>query len=232
MRFFVSIRDFLLIRMHYSLMLMIQGFLWVPCCSMNKVINSCKHHEAAGVPRQRPKVWVPLDLLWIGQVSSVEPGLLVAFSLALSSLVLINIYKAWILGNQNPISSSVCSLPKVALKTVPILIWLITDRSRPWRVECRPLPFSTPLSFRINAVMLWPVHVQKFPQAYEHLCPAKLQTTCDICCAWQYTCPFIPTDSGVPRTVDPQKSLYCCFYDKQTICIHQIGHLKSCSMTE
>ena len=25
---------------------------------------------------------------------------------------------------------------------------LNTDRSRPWRVECRPLPFSTPLSFR------------------------------------------------------------------------------------
>ena len=27
-------------------------------------------------------------------------------------------------------------------------VWLNTDRSRPWRVECRPLPFSTPLSFR------------------------------------------------------------------------------------
>ena len=28
----------------------------------------------------------------------------------------------------------------------------------------------------INAVMLWPVHVQNVPQASEHLCPAKLQT--------------------------------------------------------
>ena len=28
----------------------------------------------------------------------------------------------------------------------------------------------------ISAVMLWPVHVQKVPQASEHLCPAKLQT--------------------------------------------------------
>ena len=45
-------------------------------------------------------------------------------------------------------ASSLSSLPKVALETVPIFAWLNTDRSRPWRVECRPLPFSTPLSFR------------------------------------------------------------------------------------
>ena len=38
--------------------------------------------------------------------------------------------------------------PKVALETVPIFVWLNTDRSRPVRVECRPLPSSTPLSFR------------------------------------------------------------------------------------
>ena len=60
----------------------------------------------------------------------------------------------------------------------------------------------------INAVILWPVHVQKVPQASEHLCPAKLQTRCNIiCCACQSICPFILTDSGVPRTLDPQKSL-------------------------
>ena len=59
----------------------------------------------------------------------------------------------------------------------------------------------------ISAVMLWPAHVQKVPQACEPLCSAKLQTRCDICCACQSICPFIPTDSGVPRTVDPQKSL-------------------------
>ena len=28
----------------------------------------------------------------------------------------------------------------------------------------------------ISAVMLWPVHVEKVPQALEHHCPAKLQT--------------------------------------------------------
>ena len=56
----------------------------------------------------------------------------------------------------------------------------------------------------INAVILWPVHVEKVPQASEHLCPAKLQTRCDICCACQSICPFIPTDSGVPRTVDQE----------------------------
>ena len=59
----------------------------------------------------------------------------------------------------------------------------------------------------VNAVMLWPVRVEKVPQASEHLCPAKLQTRRDICCDCQSICPFIPTDSGVARTVDPQKSL-------------------------
>ena len=43
---------------------------------------------------------------------------------------------------------SLSSLPKLALETVPIFAWLNTNRSRPWRVECRPFPFSTPLSFR------------------------------------------------------------------------------------
>ena len=60
----------------------------------------------------------------------------------------------------------------------------------------------------VNAVMLWLVHVEKVPQASEHLCPAKLQTRCDICCACQSICPFIPTDTGVPWTVDPQESIY------------------------
>ena len=32
----------------------------------------------------------------------------------------------------------------------------------------------------IKAVILWPVHVQKVPQASEHLCPARLQTRCDV----------------------------------------------------
>ena len=48
---------------------------------------------------------------------------------------------------------SLSSLQKVALETVPIFVWLNTDNSRPWRVECRPLPFSTPLSFRRS--VLW-----------------------------------------------------------------------------
>ena len=37
----------------------------------------------------------------------------------------------------------------------------------------------------VNAVMLWLVRVEKVPQASEHLCPAKLQTSCDICSACQ-----------------------------------------------
>ena len=43
---------------------------------------------------------------------------------------------------------SLSSLPKVALDIVPIFVWLNTDRSRPCRVECWPLPFSIPFSFR------------------------------------------------------------------------------------
>ena len=35
----------------------------------------------------------------------------------------------------------------------------------------------------VNAVMLWLVRAEKVPQASEHLCPAKLQTRCDICSA-------------------------------------------------
>ena len=41
---------------------------------------------------------------------------------------------------------SLSKFPKLALETVPIFAWLNTDRSRPWRMECRPLPFSTRLS--------------------------------------------------------------------------------------
>ena len=45
----------------------------------------------------------------------------------------------------------------------------------------------------ISAVMLWSVHVQKVPQASEHLCPAKLQTKSDICCVCQsiLQCPLL-----------------------------------------
>ena len=65
----------------------------------------------------------------------------------------------------------------------------------------------------INIVMLWPVHVQKVPQTPEYLCPTKLQTRCDICCACQSICRFIPTDSGVlkasPRTKLNADSFAC-----------------------
>ena len=43
-------------------------------------------------------------------------------------------------------AQSLSSLPKGALEKVPIFVRLNTDRSRLCRVECRPLPFSTPLS--------------------------------------------------------------------------------------
>ena len=65
---------------------------------------------------------------------------------------------------------SLSSLPKVALETVPIFVWLNTDRSRPWRVECRPLPFSTPLSFGRSVLRCCGLSLfRKVPQAPEHL---------------------------------------------------------------
>ena len=59
----------------------------------------------------------------------------------------------------------------------------------------------------ISAVMLRAVYVQRIPQASKHLCPAKLQTKCNVCCVCQSICLFFPTDSGVPRAVDVQKCL-------------------------
>ena len=50
-------------------------------------------------------------------------------------------------------SPSLSNLHKVALETVPMFVWLNTDRCRPQRVEIRPLLFSTPLFFRRSA--LW-----------------------------------------------------------------------------
>ena len=59
----------------------------------------------------------------------------------------------------------------------------------------------------INVVMLWPVHVEKVPQASEHLCTAKLQTRCDMCYVCQSVCRSISSHSGMTRATDPQKFL-------------------------
>ena len=50
----------------------------------------------------------------------------------------------------------------------------------------------------IGAVMLWPVYVQKVPQASDHPCPAKLRTRCDICCACQSICHSFPLTPACP----------------------------------
>ena len=101
---------------------------------------------------------------------------------------------------------SLSSLPKVALETVPTFVWLNTDNSRRRRMSAASFLHSF-FHQAINAVMLWAVHVQKVLHASEHLFPVKLQTRCDICCACQSSFPFIPTDFGILRAVDPQKSL-------------------------
>ena len=82
-------------------------------------------------------------------------------------------------------SSSFSRLPKVALEKGAMLVWLNTDRSRPRRAQCRPLPISLHSSFlqAISAVMRWLFHVQKVPAASEHLGLANLQARCDTCCA-------------------------------------------------
>ena len=50
----------------------------------------------------------------------------------------------------------------------------------------------------INAVMLWLVHDLEVPQASEHLCPAKLQTRCDICYACYISVISVATGSCPP----------------------------------
>ena len=98
---------------------------------------------------------------------------------------------------------SVCSFPKVGLETV------VEHRSFSTLEGGMPAASFLRSFFlqAISAVMFWPVHVQKVPQASEHLCSAKLQTRCGICCACQCMCLFFPADYSVPRTVDLQKSL-------------------------
>ena len=48
---------------------------------------------------------------------------------------------------------SLSSFLKIAIETVTMFVWLNTDRSGQRWVDYRPLPFSTPLSFRLY--MLW-----------------------------------------------------------------------------
>ena len=103
---------------------------------------------------------------------------------------------------------SLSSLPKVALETVPIFVWLNTDRSQSWRVECRPLPFSTPLSSRQSMLrcfglsmfrkFLKPLSTSALPSCRPDVISAVLASLSGL---------FILTDSGVPRTVDPQRFL-------------------------
>ena len=81
---------------------------------------------------------------------------------------------------------SLSSLPKVAIETVSMFVWLNTYRSRPregrggggggggggvgWN-KAASFPHSSFLLV-IGAVKLWPFHVRKVPQVPKHLCPA------------------------------------------------------------
>ena len=84
-------------------------------------------------------------------------------------------------------------LSVVALEKVPMLVSLNQD------CEGEMLPASflhSSFLQAVNAVKLWPVNVQRVPQATEHFCPAKLQTRCDVSCSWRSVCrsfPLTPT---------------------------------------
>ena len=92
------------------------------------------------------------------------------------------------------------SLSKITLETAPMFVWLNTDLYRSWEDGMSAASFvHSCLRQATNAVVFWPVHVQKVPQASKHLCTAKLQTICDVCYACRSICPFISTDSGLPR---------------------------------
>ena len=77
--------------------------------------------------------------------------------------------------SERPIRAPLLLSPKVAFETVPMYVWLNTDCSRPRRVECRPASFLHSSYLQaINAVLFWPVHVQKVTQASKRLCPAVM----------------------------------------------------------
>ena len=88
-------------------------------------------------------------------------------------------------------------------------VCLVEHRSFP-KLESGMLAASfLPSSFlRVTtAVMLQPAHVQKVPQALKHLCPAKVQTRCDVFCACQSYARSFPSDCNMARTADILKSL-------------------------
>ena len=91
---------------------------------------------------------------------------------------------------------SLSSLPPVVLERVPMFIWLNKDCSRPRREQSRPSSLE-----ETSAVMLWPALAQKIPLDSEHRCPAKLQISCDVHCAYSPVYLFIPCDSPVVRAV-------------------------------
>ena len=61
----------------------------------------------------------------------------------------------------------------------------------------------------INAVVLWPLHVWKVPQASKHLCSAKLQNRCDVSCACQSICPPKPSCACPLPVYLPSHTLLC-----------------------
>ena len=84
--------------------------------------------------------------------------------------------------------------PRLPSKQCQYFVWLNTDRSRPWRMECRPLPFSTPLSFRRSLLRCSSLSMfRKFPKPLStYALPSCRPDAMSIC-------RFIPADSGTTQ---------------------------------
>ena len=102
---------------------------------------------------------------------------------------------------------SLSSLPKVVLETMSMLIWLNTDRSRPrgggGGGGCGMSAAAFLHSSFLQAINCLPIF-RKFLKPLNTSALPSCRTRCDVCCVWQSVCPFIPTDSSMPRAVDPR----------------------------
>ena len=126
----------------------VQASLWMTCISARHATEDCygEFNLEGNALYYKVHSWMLRTKLLSYCQNNTEPGDVHAVSVSAQDGI------AALRKAHTCSAPSLSSLPKVALKTVPF-VWFNTDRSRPWRVECRPLPFSIPLSFRRS--VLW-----------------------------------------------------------------------------
>ena len=96
------------------------------------------------------------------------------------------------------LTPSFSHLPKAALETTPMMVWLNLHHSRSRRVGRRPLPFCATLSFKQGSLCRSGLSFLR--KCFEHPSTSALpgKTTYDVCCACQSICLFILSDSSMP----------------------------------